>query len=159
MSQPGFMGDEKFRIFLSATDSCGLLPSLLYDLLLIDGPYPALFTCTDPDEERTFLVLCPSCEKADHQFIIVEVKPDVVISLLQNKATIRDVWGGEDTKVFVKREPKGIPQLTVTRIGDINPRYLPTPGYTMDASPGEFDEEIAILHQRQEKLNQKGACT
>lgn len=150
------MNCESNSVFLPQTVTFGYLPTLFYDLLLIDGPYPALFTCTNQEETRTFLVLCPSTEKRDIQYIIVEVEPERIIALLEDNITIRDVFGDDKTTVYIHSDKPNRPQITITCLGCVDPKHLPTPGFTMDADPGEFDEEIGILRKRQETLNKKG---
>lgn len=137
------------RIFLSAQESGGLLPELTYDLLLGDGPYPFLFTCTAEDEKRTFLVVCHTSDVCKAEWVVAECPLERLEGLLTDRVTMRDAFGApEDEAYLVTRLRDGsaptVKRETIRRLE----AFLPTAGFYMDVEEGEFDEELGVLRAR-----------
>lgn len=141
---------QNANLFLHAQQG---LPNLVYDLLLADGPYPFLFTCTSEDERETYLVVCHTSNAEKTEYIVAQCSPVDIQLMLKNEYTIRDALIRNHSHVFLVTYPRGElqPQVRYMALKDIPPEILPTPGYYMDAEDGEFDEELAILEKRVEE--------
>lgn len=140
---------QNTSVFLKEQKELGL-PELEYDLLLADGPYPFLFTCANKEETETYLVVCHTSDAEKTEYIMVRRSPVRLQALLKDQLTIREALVGEATHVYVITYPRGeaTPQVRYVAIEDLSPKVLPASGYYMDARPGEFDEELAILEKR-----------
>lgn len=140
---------QNTNIFLSEQKELGL-PELKYDLLLADGPYPFLFTCTDSEESQTYLVVCHTSNAEKTEYVMVPRSLTTIQSLLKNDLTIRDALVQGAGHVYLVTFPRGggEPQARYLTLEQLPPNCLPTPGYYMDPEEGEFEEELAILEER-----------
>ena len=143
---------KKNNVFLTSEESGGLLPALRYDLLLAEGPYPFLFTCTDEEERHTYLVVCHISNGEKTEWVAAECPLEQLIGLLRDKVSIRDTFGAGSAPAYVvTRHRDGEVSVRKAEVGTLT-AILPTPGCYMDAEAGEFDEEIGMLRARKRRV-------
>lgn len=127
------------------------IPTLYWDMILVESTKPVLFTCRDKEDNR---YICARC-RADAErceWIIVPTTCERLIDLLNSKVSIRQIFDGYEAHGFLAERRAGEAQMYAYPVSmeDIPPELLPTAGYTMDADPGEFNEEIALLQKASE---------
>lgn len=123
--------------------------TLYMDLVLVEYRHPILFTCLD-DSGVTYLATCFRADAQEKDWLIAEVTPEEVVSLLLNKITIRDAFPHGDAPVcWAKLNAEmDSPAVTCHPASDIPQKYFPTPGMYMDSDEAEFREELSILRSR-----------
>lgn len=119
------------------------------DFVFFEAPYPALFTCVD-DSGNTYIAACFHADSQEKKWIIAGTTPATVIDLLCNRVSIRDIFPKGSEIVWVAVKSKGFqkPVVDIRKASDVPEEIFPTPGYYLDADEGEFDEEIAVLMER-----------
>lgn len=117
---------------------------LTQDIVLVDFIYPVLFTCTD-NCGHIYIVACYLADSNTREWLIADTDPEKVISLLQNKISIRDMFLGTRLWQAVLKADGVTPTIKQVNAEELDPQILPTKGEYMDADPGEFEEEIRYL--------------
>lgn len=122
---------------------------LQMDMVLFDYIYPVLFTCIG-DNGKFYIVVCYDADAKTKEWLIAETTNARVISLLQNRTTIRDMFLNTPLWQAILKRGEDFPTVARVNADDIDQHCLPTAGEYMDADPGEFDEEIQALASREE---------
>lgn len=113
---------------------------LTIDKVFFEVSYPILFTCQDQNGRVYFCVCCQNNE-IGRRWLIAEVLPEHIISLLENKITTRDLlihhkhW-------CVFDDGAGMRQDDSENIWDEDSKYLPKQDSFLEPDDGEYDEEI-----------------
>ena len=118
------------------------LPHLNYDIVLFRSTHPILFTCIDDD--NLYICSCHYANAEKQEWIIVPTNPENVIDLLTDKVTICEIFeiGGKDVVIATQKADGLEASVKHMSIAEINKDILLSPGYYMEADPGEFDTEI-----------------
>lgn len=116
------------------------LTNITIDQVLFESSYPILFSAYDNNNE--YLFICHSVNSERMSWIVTKTTYDIIISMLNNKITIRDAFlGFTSEKILLTFDKEGM-HTSKCDSTEINDNILPTPGQYMDAEEGEFDEEI-----------------
>ena len=121
---------------------------LYEDQILLDYIYPVLFTCID-DFDNMYLSVCYDAEVSKTCWLLAKVSPDQVISLLENRVTIRELFECKDLWYICKYANSS--EKYVEKIKDyknFDQDAFPAKGEYMDAEEDEFLEEIELFRNR-----------
>lgn len=125
------------------------LTNITIDQVLFESSYPILFS--GYDNNNIYLFICHSVNSERMSWIVTKTTYDIIISLLNNKITIRDAFLGFTTeKILLSFDKEGM-HTTKCNSAEIDDNILPTPGQYMDAEEGEFDEEIEYYETQRAK--------
>lgn len=121
---------------------------LYEDQILLDYIYPVLFTCID-DFDNMYLSVCYDAEASKTCWLLAKVSPDQVISLLENRVTIRELFECKDLWYICKYANSS--EKYVEKVKDyknFDQDAFPAKGEYMDAEEDEFLEEIELFRNR-----------
>ncbi|WP_312279650.1 DUF6575 domain-containing protein [Oscillibacter sp.] len=137
-------------VFLQAG---GGLPKLYMDLILFEGRYPMLFTCTD-DGGNLYICSQYNVDGEKHQWVVEKTTSAKVIAMLSDRLTIREAFGEREENVFrvIRYSGNQTPSVQEITFEEASREILPTAGAYMDSDEGEFDEEIWELRKREHTI-------
>lgn len=121
--------------------------NLYQDQVFFEGIYPVLFTCID-DYKNMYLAVCYQSDASKTCWLLAKVNPCQVIDLLQNKATIKELFECENLWNICKIANNS--EKLVEKIKDyrnFDQTAFPVEGIYMDADTDEFSKEIELLKQ------------
>lgn len=126
------------------------LTNITIDQVLFESSYPILFT--GYDNNKVYLFICHSVNSERMAWIVTRTTYDIIISLLNNKTTIRDAFlSYTSEKVLLTYDKEGM-HTSKCDVKEIDDTILPTSGQYMDAEEGEFDEEIEYYEIMKAKM-------
>lgn len=126
------------------------LSNITIDQVLFESSYPILFS--GHDNNNIYLFICHSVNSERMSWIVTRTTYDIIISMLNNKMTIRDAFlGFTSEKILLTFDKEGM-HTSICDVKDIDDNILPTSGQYMDAEEGEFDEEIQYYETMKAKI-------
>lgn len=126
------------------------LSNITIDQVLFESSYPILFS--GHDNNNIYLFICHSVNSERMAWIVTRTTYDIIISMLNNKMTIRDAFlGFTSEKILLTFDKEGM-HTSICDIKDIDDNILPTSGQYMDTEEGEFDEEIQYYETMKAKM-------
>ena len=116
------------------------LSNITIDQVLFESSYPILFT--GHENEQVYLFICHSVNSERMAWIVTRTTYDIIISMLENKITIRDAFMAFTSEKIILTYDKTGMHTSTCSVNEIDDNILPTAGQYMDAEAGEYDEEI-----------------
>lgn len=110
------------------------------DQVLFEADYPVLFSGIIGHQE--YLLVCPVANRAEMVWLAVETSRADIISMLENRITIREAFTTDIGKKYLICYDGASIRGRMISLGDIPDELLPSPGEYMEAEDGEYDEEI-----------------
>lgn len=126
------------------------LANISIDQILFESSYPILFS--GYDNSNVYLFICHSVNSERMAWIVTKTTYDIIISMLNNKMTIRDAFLGFTSKKILLTFDKEGMHTSICDVKEIDDNILPTSGQYMDAEEGEFDEEIQYYESMKAKM-------
>lgn len=125
------------------------IPGLELECVLFEGNYPIAFTCTDK-ESKVYLFICYEVNSEAVRWIASETSYDILISMLEDKITIRDAFLAKSEKKYMIEFNGDYNKVKVEYVdrNKLNSAILPTEGEYMEAEDDEFEEEISMFKQK-----------
>lgn len=125
------------------------MPGLELECILFEGNYPIAFTCTDK-ECKVYLFICYEVNSEAVRWIASETSYEILISMLEDKITIRDAFLAKSEKKYMIEFNGDFNKIKVEYVDrdKLNSSILPTEGEHMEADDDEFEEEISMFRQK-----------
>ena len=117
------------------------LKDLHIDQILFEADYPVLFSGIN--ENRELLFVCSVANQHEMIWVVTETEIDDIISMLENRVTIRDPFVEGNRKKYLIRYDGTVVSGKETSLSEIPDELLPSIGEYMEAEEGEYSEEIA----------------
>lgn len=121
-----------------------LLPKLVIDMVFVEELRPVLFSCRDNDGK---LYICSRFRVNAKltEWVVARTEAELIIALLNGIITMHNIFTLSKELWIRTKKADNTVQVKRFLLTPDTEWLLPTNGYSIEAEPGEFNEEIIKL--------------